>query len=300
MGKNLKYGNLVTRPKKLAFYGIPNKSYQRMEGFTDLGYSQNPKEYSRQYVDEEFERTDIVGYAPSISYAFDRYTNNEVLADIVKITENEYIGDLMKRTIVTVDLASGTATTAPAKMRDYAVIPDTNGDTTDCLTYSGNFKAKGLLIDCIATSNDDWQTILITQNIERSVNASIGVTGDGVRNLIISDGSTHVTGEVTKNTEITISVVADFAGAVISLYRISKSTSDIGEMGQFYPIKTASGVGQLENAGNRISENMTYAVTVEAGEKSAYYTIDLSAVDPVVQTASAKSKTVAKATTKEE
>ena len=48
MGKNLRYGNLVTRPKKLAFYGVPNKGYQRMEGFTDLGYSQNPKEYSRQ------------------------------------------------------------------------------------------------------------------------------------------------------------------------------------------------------------------------------------------------------------
>lgn len=300
MGKNLKYGNLVTRPKKLAFYGIPNKSYQRMEGFTDLGYSQNPKEYSRQYVDEEFERTDIVGYAPSISYAFDRYTNNEVLADIVKITENEYIGDLMKRTIVTVDLASGTATTAPAKMRDYAVIPDTNGDTTDCLTYSGNFKAKGLLIDCIATSNDDWQTILITQNIERSVSASISVTGDGVRNPITDNSSTQIKGNVTKNTDVTISVVADFAGAVISLYRISKSTGEEGAMGEFYPIKTASGVGQLENAGNRISDNTTYAVTVEAGEKSAYYTIDLTAVDPVVQTASAKSKTVAKTTAKEE
>ena len=300
MGKNLKYGNLVTRPKKLAFYGIPNKSYQRMEGFTDLGYSQNPKEYSRQYVDEEFERTDIVGYAPSISYAFDRYTNNEVLADIVKITENEYIGDLMKRTIVTVDLASGTATTAPAKMRDYAVIPDTNGDTTDCLTYSGNFKAKGLLIDCIATSNDDWQTIIVTQNIERSVSASISVTGDGVRNPITDNSSTQIKGNVTKNTDVTISVVADFAGAVISLYRISKSTGEEGAMGEFYPIKTASGVGQLENAGNRISDNTTYAVTVEAGEKSAYYTIDLTAVDPVVQTASAKSKTVAKTTAKEE
>ena len=300
MGKNLKYGNLVTRPKKLAFYGIPNKSYQRMEGFTDLGYSQNPKEYSRQYVDEEFERTDIVGYAPSISYAFDRYTNNEVLADIVKITENEYIGDLMKRTIVTVDLASGTATTAPAKMRDYAVIPDTNGDTTDCLTYSGNFKAKGLLIDCIATSNDDWQTIIVTQNIERSVSASISVTGDGVRNPITDNSSTQIKGNVTKNTDVTISVVADFAGAVISLYKISKSTSEEGAMGEFYPIKTASGVGQLENAGNRISDNTTYAVTVEAGEKSAYYTIDLTAVDPVVQTASAKSKTVAKTTAKEE
>ena len=300
MGKNLKYGNLVTRPKKLAFYGIPNKSYQRMEGFTDLGYSQNPKEYSRQYVDEEFERTDIVGYAPSISYAFDRYTNNEVLADIVKITENEYIGDLMKRTIVTVDLASGTATTAPAKMRDYAVIPDTNGDTTDCLTYSGNFKAKGLLIDCIATSNDDWQTIIVTQNIERSVSASISVTGDGVRNPITDNSSTQIKGNVTKNTDVTISVVADFAGAVISLYRISKSTGEEGAMGEFYPIKTASGVGQLENAGNRISDNTTYAVTVEAGEKSAYYTIDLTAVDPVVQTASAKSKTVAKTNAKEE
>lgn len=303
MGKNLRYGNLVTRPKKLAFYGVPNKGYQRMEGFTDLGYSQNPKEYSRQYVDEEFERTDIVGYAPSISYSFDRYTNNEVLADIVKITENEYIGDLMKRTIVTVDLSNGTATTAPAKMRDYAVIPDTNGDTTDCLTYSGNFKTKGLLIDCIATSTDDWQTILVTQNIEHSTSANIGVTGSGVRNLIINDGSTHVTGEVTKNTDVTISVVADFAGAVISLYEISKNTSDIGEMGEFYPTKRASGVGQLENAGIRISKNATYVVMVEAGEKIAHYTIELTAVEPAVQTTSTVSTTSAKskttATTKE-
>ena len=286
MGKNLRYGNLVTRPKKLAFWRLPNGSYQRMEGFTDLSYSQNPKEYSRQYVDEEFERTDIVGYAPSISYSFDRYTNNEVLADIVKITENEYIGDLMKRTIVTVDLSNGNTTTAPAKMRDYAVIPDSNGDTTDCLTYSGNFKTKGLLIDCIATSTDDWQTIMITQNIERSVIANISVTGEGVRNLITDNGSMHVMGEVTKGTDVTISVVTEFAGAVISLYRISKSTSEEGAMGLFYPIKTASGVGHLENAGNRISSDSTYAVTVEAGEKSAYYTIDLTAVEPVVQTSS--------------
>lgn len=27
MSKNLGYGNLVTRPKKLAFYGVPNKGY---------------------------------------------------------------------------------------------------------------------------------------------------------------------------------------------------------------------------------------------------------------------------------
>ena len=47
MGKNLNNGNLVTRPKKLAFYEVFSGTFHRMEGFTDLSYSQNPKEYSR-------------------------------------------------------------------------------------------------------------------------------------------------------------------------------------------------------------------------------------------------------------
>ena len=167
---------MVTRPKKLAFWKLPNGQYHRMEGFTDLSYSKNPKEYSRQYVDEEFERTDIVGYAPSISYSFDRYTGNEVLEDIVKITENELIGDFMKRTIVTVDLSSAaffspTESSAPAKMREYSVIPDSNGDSTDCLTYSGNFKTKGTLVKCTAHSNDDWQTVTVTEYSGNAVTA---------------------------------------------------------------------------------------------------------------------------------
>lgn len=153
MDEQLNLGKLVTRSKKLAFWKLPDGTFQRMKGFTDLGYSKNPKEYSRQYVDEDFERTDIVGYAPSISYSFDRYTGNAVLEDIVTMTENEYTGDLMKRTIVTVDLVC--EATNNAKMRDYAVIPDTSGDSTDCLTYSGNFKLKGELMPCIAVSNDN-------------------------------------------------------------------------------------------------------------------------------------------------
>ena len=292
MGKNLRYGNLVTRPKKLAFWQLPNGSFQRMEGFTDLSYSQNPKEYSRQYVDEEFERTDIVGYAPSISYSFDRYTGNEVLEDIVKITENEYIGDLMKRTIVTVDLSTGGAV-SPAKMRDYSVIPDTNGDTTDCLTYSGNFKAKGLLIDCTATSNDDWQTIRVDQKIDYSTSADVFVTGDGVQGEISANGSTHVMGEVTKGTAVTITVNADYKGAVITLYRITNG----------YPLKLASSIGRLDNPNNLISDNTTYYAVVENGEKHTDFTIDLTAINPAVQTASTVSTTSAKskttATTKE-
>lgn len=295
MGKNLRYGNLVTRPKKLAFWQLPNGSFQRMEGFTDLSYSQNPKEYSRQYVDEEFERTDIVGYAPSISYSFDRYTGNEVLADIVKITENEYIGDLMKRTIVVVDLSDG-GMVSPAKMRDYAVIPDTNGDSTDCLTYSGNFKAKGLLIDCTATSDDDWQTIRVEQKVEHSTSADIFVTGDGVHGEIRSDNSTHITGEVEKNTAVVITVNAVYKGAMITLYKVTNG----------FPLKLASGIGRLDNPNNLISDNATYYAVVENGEKHTDFTIELTIpknndtqTASEISTVSAKSTTVAKTAKKE-
>lgn len=271
MGKNLSFGNLVTRPQKLAFWRLPNGTYQRMEGFTDLTYSQNPKEYSRQYVDEDFERTDIVGYAPSISYAFDKYTGNAVLADIVKITENEYIGDMMKRQIVTVDLSATPMESANgnAQMRDYAVIPDTNGDTTDCLTYSGNFKAKGLRIPCIATSYDDWQTIQVTTNIEDSAKATVTITGDGVREPITDNGSTHLTGNVLYDTNVTITITADFAGAKITLFKeIGSTTTRIG-----------TGTGTYINANNKIVNDTRFEVLVEAGDQSKTFVIVLTAVD---------------------
>lgn len=276
MGKNLSYANLVTRPQKLAFWRLPNGTYQRMEGFTDLSYSQNPKEYARQYVDEDFERTDIVGYAPSISYAFDKYTGNAVLADIVKITENEYIGDMMKRQIVTVDLSMTPLESANgnAMMRDYAVIPDTNGDTTDCLTYSGNFKAKGLRIPCIATSYDDWQTIQVTTNIENSAKATVTITGDGIREPITDGGSTHLTGNVLNATDITITITADFAGARITLFKqINGTTTRIG-----------TGTGTYINANNRIVNDTKFEVLVEAGDQSRTFVIDLTAVDSLTAT----------------
>lgn len=105
MGKNLLHTNLVQRTGKLAFYqvdGVP----MLMEGFTDLGYSKNPKEYTRQYVDEDFERSNVVGYSPSISYAFDRYTGNAVLDNIVKITEDEFVGSKATATVFTVDMST--------------------------------------------------------------------------------------------------------------------------------------------------------------------------------------------------
>ena len=195
----------------------------------------------------------------------------------MKITENEYIGDLMKRTIVTVDLSNGDTTTAPAKMRDYAVIPDTNGDTTDCLTYSGNFKTKGLLIDCIATSDDDWQTIKVTEKLEYSISAYISVTGDKVVGDISNNNSgTNINGEVEKNSKVTFNVKPMFAGAKITLYK----------MGGSYPIKIASNFGKLNNPDNLIMGDSTYYIDVEAGEKHTYYYIELTAVESIMHTAS--------------
>ena len=142
MGKYLNNSNIVMRTGKLAFYKCLGESfYRRMEDFTELSNSKGTKEYTRRYVDEDFERTDVSGYSPEISYAFDRYKAHPVLDDIIYITENELIGQAMVRDFVIFDMTTavsnnGTTWTAEGKMRRWAVIPDTDGDTTDCMTYS--------------------------------------------------------------------------------------------------------------------------------------------------------------------
>lgn len=224
MGKNLQNSSLVQRTGKVAFYYVPKANkYVRMEGFTELSSSKNPKEYSRQYVDEDFERTDIVGYAPSISYAFDRYKGNVVLDDIIEITENEYIGEKMVRDIMVVDMTTagtsdGKSWVAFAKVRKFAVIPDTDGGTTDCMTYSGNFKARGETMDYAVTSEDDWQTISDTTLKEKSGAAIISVSA-GETKFINKDGCTQVHAEFPKGTKITIEAQTNMAGAGITLYK---------------------------------------------------------------------------------
>ena len=69
---------LVQRSQRVAFMDVGaggSAEYTRMTGFTALTNGKNPKEYSRQYVDENTERSDVVGYSPSIEYSFDRHTN---------------------------------------------------------------------------------------------------------------------------------------------------------------------------------------------------------------------------------
>ena len=156
---------LVGRSEMLAFYGVPTTSggattitYHRMTKFTAFPISKNPKEYNRNYVDEEHDTTDIVGYSPSINYSFDRYRNNPVHDDIIEIANKELIGDDAVRSIIIVDTK-----TNEALKRDYSVIPSSEGDNVDVYTYSGDVKCHGALIKGTVTTSDDYQTVVFTE-----------------------------------------------------------------------------------------------------------------------------------------
>ena len=152
-------GKLVKRHQKVAYYGVPESggsttTFTRMQGFTSLSTAKNSKEYSRQYVDEAFEESDVTGYSPSMSYAFDQYKGNAVHDDIVAITDDELTGDDAVRDIVLVDLTEKSGSAYTARKRSFAVIPDSEGDSMDAYTYSGTFKTKGAIIKETATIDE--------------------------------------------------------------------------------------------------------------------------------------------------
>ena len=134
---------LKKRSDKVAFYGVPGDNnsvtYTRMKGFTELSTSKNAGEYSRQYVDEDTERTDVVKYSPKTSFAFDEYTDDDVLADIVEIIDGEKLGTDAQREIIQVDFSKTVTGGYAASKVTVTVIGDTEGDSTDAYTYSGTF-----------------------------------------------------------------------------------------------------------------------------------------------------------------
>lgn len=158
---------LVQRSKRVAFMNTDktgsSPKFERMTGFTTLTNGKNPTEYSRHYVDEIAERTDVVGYAPSIEFSFDRHTNTPVHDRIAEIHDKEMIGNDAHVDIVTVDLfTEDEQHRCLATKRTYSVIPDTDGDGTDALIYSGTFSSVSDIEEGYATSEDNWQTATYT------------------------------------------------------------------------------------------------------------------------------------------
>lgn len=152
--------SLVGRSRRVSFMDVGAsgaEKFVRMQGFTSMSESKSPNEYSRRYVDEDTERSDVTGYATGQAFSFDRYSPYTVHQKLAEIVDGEKLGSDTHVTIVTVDLFSeGEAKTA--RKRTYSVVPDSVGDGTDALIYSGTFKAVSDTEVGTATSVDGWKT----------------------------------------------------------------------------------------------------------------------------------------------
>lgn len=161
---------IVRRSQRVAFMNTDKTGsapkFERMTGFTTLTNSKEPKEYSRQYVDEDAERSDVVGYAPSTEFSYDRHTNTPVHDRLSEIHDDELLGNDAHVEIVTVDLfTADSKKRCKATKRTYAVIPDTDGDGTDAMIYSGTFKSVSEIETGYATTDDNWKTITYTAGV---------------------------------------------------------------------------------------------------------------------------------------
>ncbi len=159
---------LIKRSDKVSFLGCVEgntETFNRMRGFTTLSGSKNPIEYSRQYVDEEFETTDVVGFSPSLEFGFDQYTDDPAHEEMVEILDGEYTGTEARRNIVTVDFSQPvTGGGYKATKREYAIIGDADGDSLDAYTYSGTFRSTGKRITGTATLNADSSVATFTED----------------------------------------------------------------------------------------------------------------------------------------
>lgn len=152
----------TSRDKKVAFLGLDSETFGRMKGFTALTTNKNPREYTRQYVDQSSEITDVVGISTSMDFTFDQFQGNEVHEKLVVIIDDELLGDDAVVSILVVDFTKPVNEENPteyaAVKRDFVVVPGTEGDNLDAYSYSGTFKAKGEKELGTATSTDDWET----------------------------------------------------------------------------------------------------------------------------------------------
>lgn len=148
---------LIMRSDRKMFMGVKGtgstETIYRMKGFTTLSESKNPTEYTRKYVDELFETTDVTGINSSYDFTFDLISPNAVLTDIASIIDDEKIGDDAVRTFYCVDFhkpVSGGSGYECVK-REFSIIGGTVGDGTDALTYSGTLKVTSAMTKGTAT-----------------------------------------------------------------------------------------------------------------------------------------------------
>ena len=160
---------LVKRSRKLAFMDVSTTTianFLRMTKFTEISKSKNPTEYSRTYVDEDGETTDVTGYSEEISYNFDQHVGNLVHKKLADIADDEKTDSDALVDILQVDLTEPTQGGYKARLRTYSTVPDADGDSTDAYTYSGTFRKNSNMTIGVAKLSSDGKTATFTPSEE--------------------------------------------------------------------------------------------------------------------------------------
>lgn len=157
---------MIKRSEKLAFMQIEENGtqvFKRLTGFTEFSVSKNPKEYSRKYIDEDMERSEVVGYSTTVTYKFDIDSENAVHQVLYGIADRELVGEDAEVIIVIADLSALEDGACTALKRKFSVIPSAEGDDADTYTVSGSLRAAGEKVFGTATSDDNWQTLTFSE-----------------------------------------------------------------------------------------------------------------------------------------
>ena len=217
---------LVKRNGKVAFMDVSTTSIANflcLSKITEISKSKNATEYSRTYVDEDGEVTDVTGYSEEISYAFDLYKGNLVHQKLVDIADNEKTGNDALVKILTVDFSKPSGSGYEARLRTYSVVPDAEGDSTDAYTYSGSFRKNSGFTIGIAQVSQDGKTATFTPTQEV---AEYPVT------FVVKDSSANTPIEGAKITIEGKSYLTDVTGiATINLAAKAYSTISVEKTG---------------------------------------------------------------------
>lgn len=163
---------LVRRSQRVAFYGVPVSdgdvtTFNRMEHFTSLTDGKNPITYERHYVDKDSQDSDVTGYGTTLEYGFDHHKNDTVLKDLAMVQDDELTGEM--RDIVVVDFfdkgESKKDNEYVARKRTYSILPDSSGDGTDALQYSGSFAVKTEIVKGYAIVSTDGKTCTFSETV---------------------------------------------------------------------------------------------------------------------------------------
>ena len=212
---------LVKRSRKVAFMDVSTTSianFLRMTKFTEISKSKNPTEYSRSYVDEDGEVTDVTGYSEEISYNFDLHVGNLVHEKLVDITDNEKTGADALVKILQVDFTKPKGAGYEARLRTYSVVPDAEGDSTDAYTYSGAFRKNSNMTIGVATMSEnntkatfvaeqevpEYPVTFVVKDAEGAGVESAKITVDGVSYLTDATGIAVVLLDAETYSNITV------------------------------------------------------------------------------------------------